>query len=643
MQQLLDWIKNNVSNISSILNIIEKMVKWGLFFFPVIIGMIHKLAVEYNLKKNLEINIDNQTRKAIKYYISTRAQTEDPCSKEKYVSSASSFKFIPYFINIEFKNLETQYYLILADSGMGKTTFALKLYSNYYRKILRKYSIYLFSLSYKNCIDKIKEVKNKYKAILILDAFDEDQSAMENYIERLNLILDETESFYKIIITCRTQFFPDEYSEPRYTGKIKFGVGNKSIEFKKFYLSPFNEKEIHLYLYKKYNRFLEKDKIKCSKEMINKCPEIMVRPMLLAYIDDLIEDKNKEFNYVFEIYNSLVYKWIEREPVQDDFNLHKNLFSFSLKVAEFMYLNNTMHVDRNEIDKLCKEYNIQIKQIEAKSRSLLNRNAAGYYKFAHKSIFEFLLARKAISDFQFRKKIFLKSFFGYDMLEFFLNELDRENFKKLLYRKRNKLNFVNSAAFHFLQLSYLKATGIKLEKCSFKKCDLSKIDWSDSTFVDLSFCDSKMKEISLYRSKFVKVIFENVNMSEANLMGVKLEKTKLIKSNLRKSNLRGSDLEGNDLEGVDLEGARLVQTNMRGVNLTEANLSWANLNEAKLEGAKLLRANLEGAKLLRANLTGADLTGAKLEGADLRGANLKGARLEGAKLKGADLRGSELE
>ena len=152
---------------------------------------------------------------------------------------------------------------------------------------------------------------------------------------------------------------------------------------------------------------------------------------------------------------------------------------------------------------------------------------AGYYKFAHKSIFEFLLARKAISDFQFRKKIFLKSFFGYDMLEFFLNELDRENFKKLLYRKRNKLNFVNSAAFHFLQLSYLKATGIKLEKCSFKKCDLSKIDWSDSTFVDLSFCDSKMKEISLYRSKFVKVIFENVNMSEANLMGVKLEKTKL--------------------------------------------------------------------------------------------------------------------
>ena len=64
--------------------------------------------------------------------------------------------------------------------------------------------------------------------ILLLDGFDEDKYAVEDYVNRLIEICNETELFYKVIITCRTQFFSDSDSEPKYVGgKIKFGIGKK--------------------------------------------------------------------------------------------------------------------------------------------------------------------------------------------------------------------------------------------------------------------------------------------------------------------------------------------------------------------------------------------------------------------------------
>ena len=70
-----------------------------------------------------------------------------------------------------------------------------------------------------------------------------------------------------------------------------------------------------------------------------------------------------------------------------------------------MYFNKTVYIKVSEIQKNCEEYGIQLSDLEAKSRSLLNRNANGIYKFAHKSILEFILAKKAIKDAQFRKVI----------------------------------------------------------------------------------------------------------------------------------------------------------------------------------------------------------------------------------------------
>lgn len=173
----------------------------------------------------------------------------------------------------------------------------------------------------------------------------------------------------------------------------------------------------------------------------------------------------KCYRSAYEIYRELVLKWIEREAVENEL-----LFEFSEKVAEHMYLKKTVYITKNEIEELCKEYNIQIKSIEAKSRSLLNRNANGSYKFAHKSILEYFLAKKAYNDLQFRVSITKNGFIGYDMVKHFLHELDTEYVNGLYLKNVLKME---SVSFKFLQLSGFRVIARSIKDCDFEGCNFS--------------------------------------------------------------------------------------------------------------------------------------------------------------------------
>lgn len=395
-------------------------------------------------------------------------------------------------------------------------------------------------MSLDSSIERIRGIQNKANTIVLLDGLDEDRYAIEDYNKRLKDILSETELFYKVIISGRTQFFPDSNSEPGHTDRIRFSVRKKGVDFIKYYISPFNEKEIYIYLSKKYNTIFKKDKIKRAQKVIENCPELMVRPMLLAYIDDLIDDKEKEYNYVYEIYNQLVYSWIEREAVNNE-----TLYSFSEKIAEYMYSNKTVYIKVSEIQKICEEYAIQLSRFEAKSRSLLNRNANGFYKFAHKSILEFILANKAIKDTQFRKVIALNGFDGYDMLELFLREMSVSYVKELLKINTGKLENV---FFNFLQLSEMDFSNIKMINCCFEGCNLSKAD-------------------------FKGVFFENTDFKGTNLFMANLNNSNMFGANLKGANLKGADLSGANLRFADLSGADIRDAMVSDLDLGKAILT----------------------------------------------------------------------
>lgn len=333
-----------------------------------------------------------ENRKAIaKHYIDTRAQDIDPCEFDEIRENNGNYisqPLIPFFCDDAFKSSsQGKYYLVLADSGMGKTTFLLRLYRKclFNRTLRKRLSIKLIPLSQDNCLRSIERIQNQEKTILLLDALDENGKAIKDYESFFADLLRVTEGFNKIIITCRTQFFPNRATEPIETGRIRVGTGKKKEEIIKKYISPFCDEEVKLYLKKQY-RF-NKKKQEQAYQIVTKVPVLMARPVILNWINFLC-DSTEEFKYSYQIYSAIIDKWIERESIG---HTDRSLFDLSRAIANYMYMNNTTSMSAEKVDEIAKKKNIQLEPIVAKSRSLLNRNGNGEYKFAHRSFLEYFI------------------------------------------------------------------------------------------------------------------------------------------------------------------------------------------------------------------------------------------------------------
>ncbi|MGE5342502.1 MAG: leucine-rich repeat domain-containing protein [Candidatus Omnitrophota bacterium] len=341
---------------------------------------------------------------AIKNYVPTRCQNVDPATAaepRRVIAFAASEKLIPFFIKQVFREKkEEKYYLVLADSGMGKTTFMVNLFLKYSRKWFKTCDIVLVPLGHPKADEKIESVQDKPRTILLLDAFDEDVKAARNFKVRMQELIDKTLDFQAIIITCRSHFFPSDPDIPDETGVYKFGGNKGEHRFYRIYVSPFSQSDIRRYLRGKFPLYLWFKRSR-ARTIVDRSPDLMVRPMLLANIDDLLK-KRREYRYSYEIYEEMVERWIQRERVKDKDELR----TFSRIIARDMYQNQHIRgglfIPHDQMGAFAQAYNIRLDELEMRSRSLLNRNAEGKYKFAHKSILEYLLSLELVQDIKFR-------------------------------------------------------------------------------------------------------------------------------------------------------------------------------------------------------------------------------------------------
>ncbi|MCX6579992.1 MAG: leucine-rich repeat domain-containing protein [Candidatus Aminicenantes bacterium] len=351
--------------------------------------------------------------RAIDNYVPTQCQNVDPAAAAEPArvhAFATQEKLIPFFIKKVFREKkEEKYYLVLADSGMGKTTFMINLFLKYSGKRFKTYRIVLVPLGHPKADEKIESVEDKPRTILLLDAFDEDIKAARDYKTRMQEIIDKTLDFQTVIITSRSQFFPSDPDIPQEIGLFKFGGDKGEHRFYRLYVSPFSQGEIHRYLRRKYPLYLWFKRCK-AHSIVTKSPDLMVRPMLLANIEDLLAGR-KNYRYTYEIYEEMVERWIKRERVKDKTELRK----FSEVIARDMYENQQARggffILHDQVGRFAEKYGIRLDELEMRSRSLLNRNAEGKYKFAHKSILEYLLSLEIIRDPDFRAG------FNYDNME----------------------------------------------------------------------------------------------------------------------------------------------------------------------------------------------------------------------------------
>lgn len=391
-----------------------------------------------------------------KCYVSTHCQGTPPHNfdePDESVASTPKQDLTSFFIDEVFTTTNTnrQLYCIFAGSGMGKTTFAVHLfieYINKYKKTTLPYEIYILDMGEAKVIDEIKELKDKLKgnanhSILLLDALDENLHASENFVEFRKQLEEVISPFKFVVITCRSQFFPNEQEIPT-SSSIRSNTSEKNLlSYNRVYICPFSYSDISKYIAKKYRGLRKKDRRlrKKAKTIINSCSHLMARPVLLSYIDDLI-DVNEELKSVTEIYELLIQKWLKREVnIIPDLTVRQTRFDelllFSKKLAVRMYQNwretGDFKMDALQMDEFCSKNGFNKCNYQFPRRSLINHDAAGSYKFSHKSFLEFFLAQSFFEDSSFDF-----SFEGMDMAELFYR-----GFCKREYRDRpNQQSFV---------------------------------------------------------------------------------------------------------------------------------------------------------------------------------------------------------
>jgi uncharacterized protein (TIGR02145 family) len=418
-----------------------------------LVKMSKKLVTHY---KNSKAAKDLQpfftylnVKEARKHFVPTKYQNASPTREEEPDFShkfISRNLLIPFFLDIAFneKKESEKFYLVLADSGMGKTTFMINLFVRYnsFFNWHKKHQIKLFPLENKKVLDKIKKIKPEEakNTVLLLDAFDEDPFIIpqkdaetsidtEAFRKRLDEIIEVVQNFREVVITSRTQFFPEQEDRP-YELKIPRFDGKGYHELCKLYISPFDPTEIKRYLNKKYGllKFWNLSKKHHAKRIVENSPKLMVRPMLLSNIDDLVKNGHN-FKYTYQIYEALIGKWIEREPKkgkdrEDKDAFKKNLYSYSRQTALEIYNNHkknkSLHLSKEEAIEVSRKNNINLEDYEITGQSLLTRDAEGNWKFAHKSILAYFLAKEAFENTGFEKQL---DFTEMDMAKLFYHEM----------------------------------------------------------------------------------------------------------------------------------------------------------------------------------------------------------------------------
>ncbi|MCW5202776.1 SUMF1/EgtB/PvdO family nonheme iron enzyme [Desulfobulbus sp. US4] len=299
---------------------------------------------------------------------------------------------------------------ILSDAGMGKTSLLLMIKLMHLTSFWPKgHHCALFKLG-DDTLKRVQALPNKGETVLLLDALDEDPQAWKRIRDRLLDLLQASEDFRRVIISSRTQFFPEMESDRLGRPEIKVLSG---YHCPVLYLAPFTDVQVQEFIHRKlplswhHHLRLQAGRIKKDREkavrLLEHMQDLRMRPMLLQHIDKLlVADCQQEWN-AYTVYEALVAEWLDRE-VRKLREQHKNrrvperkeLFHACLRIAEQMERGggDRRIISEEELRQLIEaDENIAwLEKFELGGRSLLNRNSDRAFRFSHYTIQEFLLA-----------------------------------------------------------------------------------------------------------------------------------------------------------------------------------------------------------------------------------------------------------
>ena len=293
--------------------------------------------------------------------------------------------------------------LVLGDSGMGKSTFLERYYAYHWRSPKRSARfkpvvIPLNGLDADELVNTIS-VQARGETVLMLDALDEDNAAITDFAKRFDEIVKLAGKFRAVVISCRTQFLtdvacvPEEIDLPAPSGPKGLSEG-LDRRVRRLYLSPFSDAQVKKYLAARFRYWRTPVARMRAKRAAHRFKDLMSRPLLLTYIDDLAS--KSELKYSFQAYRTIVESWLNREVDKRRLTIRpSDLLHFSEELAVNLFSNGRDRIPTAELQSLAERFRVTLVPREVRERSLLHNDAEGNWKFSHRSIMEYLLVNAA--------------------------------------------------------------------------------------------------------------------------------------------------------------------------------------------------------------------------------------------------------
>ncbi|KAF9362227.1 hypothetical protein BGX34_006568 [Mortierella sp. NVP85] len=503
----------------------------------------------------------------------------------------------------EFLESDRKVFLLLGDTGAGKSTFShaleFELWQSYKSKAdriplhislptidkpeldmiakqLRKYAF---------TEHQIREMKHHRKFILICDGYDENQQTHNLYVS--NRLNQTGEWDAQMVISCRTEYLGSDYRD-------RFQPGNRNQQlvsplFQEATLTPFSIHQIREYIkqYVSINQPLwrEGDYDRALK-LIPNLKDLVKNPFLMALSLDVlprIVDPGQHLSNALitrtTLYDHFVEQWLERGKkrlVEKDLSVlakdaferlsaegfTRNGIEYLKKFAVAIYKEQGGH-PVVKYSQLVDEGSWKDEFFRSKEKQLLHeacplKRNGNQHQFIHRSLLEYGLAL-AVFDPQ--------------------NRNDRAGLEQISSRRRS----VSSTLSFEIHVDLdEKATNSEQEPDP-----NSPLVWR--SFVNdhslLYFLEERVRQEQVFKHQLLAYIEHS------------------------KKDKRWRTAAANAITILIRAGIQFIGTDLRGIGIPGADLSYGVFHAVQLQEADMRKVNLRGSWLRQTDLSGADMTG----------------------------------
>ncbi|MEZ4774350.1 MAG: hypothetical protein R3D00_14290 [Bacteroidia bacterium] len=312
--------------------------------------------------------------------------------------NSPAFEMIPWFVKntLTKKNFEYSHYLLLGDSGIGKTTALIRLYAAYrYTFDSRDFSVLLISLSDPSATFILQGYKNKEKTVLLLDGLEDNMRASHDYKAGLDNILTETAGFAKVVISVQRNFLPEgvrggaDKESVKYTGESCYQL------FGRVEIQPPVARDMDRLVSRQLAGLSGEEKQRLREEIIMN-PALYRRPGWAKWSHALALS-GQQAQYPFEIYKIAAHYLLGNIPGEE--GLKEKIFAFASDLAANIWKgadeNRRWAMPRTEAEKLAGELGVNLSDLD---HTFLEIFPEGYVRFTHKGFLGLFVAWKAFYE-----------------------------------------------------------------------------------------------------------------------------------------------------------------------------------------------------------------------------------------------------